>query len=227
MPSWKDFAKDLHPGLITASAVPRFKYQSFALRLLGLKLPSGEHRSALCAELISRGGLWIRLALPRFGGTATINSAFSRYSGNLDSLKGAAILNKYDLSLSPSDRVQAALDLKDLNSSGSSLIQAVAESPAAKFLGRAATPVGAVLSGVGEYDTARDNKKSVTDATVRAGAAAVFDTGTALAFAYTGAAIGTFLGPEGTIAGGVIGGIIGAAASIPVTNIFNNAINWF
>ena len=89
------------------------------------------------------------------------------------------------------------------------------------------TGVGFVVSAVGEYDTARDNGHSVTDSTIRAGAAGVADTATAWGMAETGAVIGTFLGPEGTVAGGLIGGAIGLAASIPVTNVVNNIINRF
>lgn len=47
--------------------------------------------------------------------------------------------------------------------------------------------------------------------------------GDVLSLAGTGATIGSFLGPEGTAAGGLIGGIIGAAQAIGQTNAQNKA----
>jgi hypothetical protein len=149
----------------------------------------------------------------------------------LDEYKSSLLMAKK--ALPPRDVARSLIneDLKAANTSRLNSLSRFADNPAWRASGNILVGVGAGLTAWSEYDSARDDHHSVAGSAARAGLAGAVDTGISYAAAAQGAewgaAIGTWIEPGGgTVVGGLIGGAVGALGSVPLTNVFNNAINW-
>lgn len=77
---------------------------------------------------------------------------------------------------------------------------------------------GAVLTGIGVYQQTHNLGEATTDA---AGDTAI-GWGTTWAGTETGAAVGSFIGPEGTLIGGGVGALVGAGVGLFASGEFNH-----
>ncbi|MEV6546328.1 RHS repeat-associated core domain-containing protein [Streptomyces sp. NPDC051665] len=102
--------------------------------------------------------------------------------------------------------------------------------------GLASEKTARVLGGAGyiaafgyNYMQDRHQGKSVRNAALTSGAQASADwyiSGTMVESGFeTGAIIGTFIGPEGTVVGGAVGAVVGLAAGFVTSNVANNIIS--